>query len=79
LIAAATAESWVVLAMPVVLTICWWCRERTKRNSRTALIRAYRELLTDLDELGPDQVERLHDRLQWVRPPSDETRPPPVA
>jgi hypothetical protein len=68
------AEPWLVLALPIVLTFCWWWRERTKRNSRTALIRDYRELVTDLAKLEPEHVERLHARLERIQPPDPEAR-----
>jgi hypothetical protein len=38
----------MVLAAPLVLTFCWCWRERTKRKSRTKLIRDYGELMADL-------------------------------
>jgi hypothetical protein len=39
-------------------------------------IRATRELLHDLRELGPDQAEYVRRHLEWVRPPPDELKPP---
>ena len=69
-------DPWVVLALPVVLTFCWWWRERTRRNSRTTLIRDYRELVSELAKLEPNQLERLYAHLERVRPPPDQLQPP---
>jgi hypothetical protein len=43
------ADPWIVFALPLVLTFCWCWRERTKRKSRTELIREYGKLLRQVD------------------------------
>jgi Na+-transporting methylmalonyl-CoA/oxaloacetate decarboxylase gamma subunit len=45
-------------------------------EAEVARIEANGEVLRILAELEPDQVERLHGRLERVRPPPDEIEPP---
>ena len=41
-------------------------------------IKANGQVLTELAKLEPDQAERLHARLERVRPPPAETDPPSI-
>lgn len=64
------------LAAIVVRTACWILRERSRRKTLVDLERERRTTLVVLADLEPDQVERLHGRLERARPPPDEIEPP---
>jgi hypothetical protein len=65
----------VMVLLMLVGTFCWCRREQCRRDSRTALIRDYRDLLLALrsdDSTPPSPTAHL----ERVRPPPDQIGPP---
>jgi hypothetical protein len=59
-----------------VRTVCWILRERSRRKTLIDLERERRITLLTLADLEPEQAERLHGRLERVRPPPGQVEPP---